>query len=161
MGQGAVGTSLSLISPAEDKSHSKIVEALQVTFSKVYLDGRLMTAAQERTNLASKIFLAGELQQKTHSSNKWFLDAAKEADLEIDDDLLEDESNMSEKDALQLKEVKKAKLRLGQLLSEPMKTQRFGKFLSTNSAFMQAEIKPLLGKPVERKVKKKKRKSSG
>jgi hypothetical protein len=136
MGEGAVGTSLSLISPAEDKSHAKIVEALEVTFSKVFLDGRLMTPAQERTNLASKIFLAGELTNKTQSSNRWFLDAAKEADLDLDDDLLEDESNMSEKDQLQLKEVRKAKVHLAQLLSEPMKIQRFGKFVSTNSKFV-------------------------
>eukprot|EP00980_Cylindrotheca_fusiformis_P003673 scaffold818_cov136-Cylindrotheca_fusiformis.AAC.39 len=146
VGEGAVGTSLSLVSPAEDRSHSKIVDALQVKFNKVILDGRLMTVAQERTNLASKIFLAGELQQKTHSRNKWFIDAAKEADLEIDDDLLEDESNMSEKDLLQLKGIQKAKRKLELLLSEPMRTQRFGKFLSTNSAAMRAEVKPLLGK---------------
>jgi hypothetical protein len=98
-----------LISPAEDNSHAKTAESLQVTFSKVFLDGRLMTSAQERTNLA------------------------KEADLEIDDDLLEGGSNMSQKGQLRLKEVRKAKVHLDQLLSEPMKTQRFSKFLSTNS----------------------------
>jgi uncharacterized protein YdeI (BOF family) len=157
MGEGAVGTSLSLISPAEDKSHAKIVEALQVTFSKVLLDGRLMTFAQERTNLASKIFLAGEVMQRTQSKNRWFLDAAKEADLEIDDDLLEDESNMSEKDQLQMKEVRKSKIQLDQLLSEPMKIQKFGKFLTTNSAVLQAEIKPLPKKPLQ--ATKKKRRS--
>ena len=112
---GAVGTSLSLISPAEDKSHSKIVEALKVKFNKVLMDGRLMSSAQERTSLATKIVIAGEIDQKTNSQNKWFLDAAKEADLELDDDLLEDESNRSEKDQLQLKEAKKAKLRLEKL----------------------------------------------
>ena len=158
MGAGAVGTSLSLISPAEDKSHTKIVEALQAKFSKVLLDGRLMTSAQERTNLASKIVAAGEINQKTNSHNKWFLDAAKEADLELDDGLLEDETNMSEKDQLQLKEAKKAKLRLEKLLAEPMKTQRFGKFLSTNSAVMQAEIKPLKQKATTSTKKKKKKK---
>jgi hypothetical protein len=31
MGEGAVGTSLFVISPAEDKSHAKIAEALQAT----------------------------------------------------------------------------------------------------------------------------------
>jgi hypothetical protein len=122
-----------LISPAEDNSHAKTAESLQVTFSKVFLDGRLMTSAQERSNLAFKMFLAGDLMQKTQSRNIGFLDAAKEADLEIDDDLLEGGSNMSQKGQLRLKEVRKAKVHLDQLLSEPMKTQRFSKFLSTNS----------------------------
>lgn len=159
MGMGAVGTSLSLISPAEDKSHSKIVEALKVKFNKVLMDGRLMSSAQERTSLATKIVIAEEIDQKTNSQNKWFLDAAKEADLELDDDLLEDESNRSEKDQLQLKEAKKAKLRLEKLLAEPMKTQRFGKFLSTNSALVQADIKPLQKKATKNTNTKKKRKN--
>jgi hypothetical protein len=122
-----------LISPAEDNSRAKTAESLQVTFSKVFLDGRLMTSAQERSNLAFKMFLAGDLMQKTQSRNIGFLDAAKEADLEIDDDLLEGGSNMSQKGQLRLKEVRKAKVHLDQVLSEPMKTQRFSKFLSTNS----------------------------
>mmetsp|Transcript_14900 Transcript_14900/g.36234 ORF Transcript_14900/g.36234 Transcript_14900/m.36234 type:complete len:187 (-) Transcript_14900:111-671(-) len=140
-------------------SHSKIIEALKVSFSKVMLlDGRLMTDAQERTNLASKIFMAVELEQKMNSRNKWFLDAAKEADLEIDDGLVEDESNMSRKDQLLIKEAAKAKVMLQSLLSEPMKTQRFGKFLSTNSAVMQAEIKPLVNKDTKKSTRKKKKK---
>lgn len=162
MGEGAVGTSVSLISPAEDKSHSKIVESIKVNFSKVVLDGRLMTAAQERTSLASKIFVAGEIDQRTQSKNRWFLEAAKEADLELDDNLVEDESNRSEKDQLLLKDAQRAKARLEVLLSEPMRAQRFGKFLSTNSAAMQAEIKPLKAKSsASKSTKKKKRKNSG
>jgi hypothetical protein len=147
------------VSPAEDKSHSKIVEALNVSFSKVILDGRLMTGAQERTNLASKIVMAAELEQKMNSQNNWFLNAAKEADLEIDDDLVEDESNMALKDHLLIKEAARAKVILQSLLSEPMKTQRFGKFLSTNSAVMQTEIAPLVNKDTKTSTQKKKSKS--
>jgi hypothetical protein len=39
MGEDADGTSLSLISPAEDKSNANIVEALQGTLSKVSFMG--------------------------------------------------------------------------------------------------------------------------
>ena len=144
MGEGAVGSSLSLISPAEDKAHAKIVDALSVSFSKVLLDGRLLTAAQERANLASKVFQASEIEQKSQSSNRWFLEKAKEADLLLDDDLVEDDSNRSEKEQNQLREAKRAKQKLEMLLAQPMKTQRFGKFLSTNQAAAQAEIKPLV-----------------
>ncbi|CAJ1933581.1 unnamed protein product [Cylindrotheca closterium] len=161
IGEGATGTSLSLVSPAEDKSHSKIVEALQVSFSKVMLDGRLMTGAQERTNLASKIVKASELEQNMNSNNNWFVNAAKEADIEIDDDLVEDESNMALKDQLLIKEAKRAKVLLQPLLSEPMKTQRFGKFLSTNSAVMQTQIAPLAIKDTKASTQKKKSKIKG
>ena len=149
-----------MVSPAEDKSHAKIVEALNVSFLKVMLDGRLMTDSQERTNLASKIFMASELEQKMNSRNKWFMDAAKEADLEIDDNLVEDESNMSRKEQLLIKEAARAKVMLQSLLSEPMKTQRFGKFLSTNSALMQAEIKPLVNKETTTTKKRKQKKNT-
>jgi hypothetical protein len=94
-----------------------------------------MTFAQERTNLAVKIFLAGEVMQKMLSRNRWFLDTSKEADLKIHNDLSENNLNRSEK-----AEVRKAKVSLHQLLSKPMKIQRFGKFLSTNSAIPLSEI---------------------
>jgi hypothetical protein len=110
---------------------------LGVAFHKVLLDGRLLTSAQERTNLASKIIAAEEMQQKTNSSNRWFLEKAKEAELDLDDDLMEDESNRSEKEQQQLLGAKKARVRLAQLLKEPMKKQKFGKFLSTNSEAAQ------------------------
>ena len=132
-----MGSSLSLISPAEDKAHSKIVQSLGVTFHKILLDGRLLSSSQERTNLASKIIAADEMQQKTNSSNNWFLEKAKEAELELDDDLMEDESNRPEKEQQQLLEAKKARVRLAQLLNEPMTKQKFGKFLSTNSEAVQ------------------------
>ena len=132
-----MGSSLSLISPAEDKAHSKIVQSLGVTFYKILLDGRLLTSSQERTNLASKIIAAEEMQQKANSSNKWFLEKAKEAELELDDDLMEDEINRPEKEQQQLLEAKRARVRLTQLLNEPMKKQKFGKFLSTNSEATQ------------------------
>jgi ATP-dependent RNA helicase DDX24/MAK5 len=143
MGEGAKGSSLSLVAPAEDKAHSKIAEAANVAFTKVMLDGRLLTAAQERTNLASKIIEATEMENKANSTNKWFTEKAKEADLDLDDDVIERESQWSEKEQHQLREAQKAKVRLAQLLAEPMKTQRYGKFLSTNSAAIQAEIEPL------------------
>lgn len=144
MGEGATGSSISLIAPAEDRAHGKIVESLNVAFTKTLLDGRLLAAAQERTNLASKILCASELENKTNSSNRWFLDRAREAELDLDDDLMEDDSNRPEKELQQLREAQKAKVRLAQLLAEPMKTQRYGKFLSTNSAAMQSEVKPLV-----------------
>ena len=81
------------------------------------------------------------MEQKANSSNRWFLEKAKEVDLVLDDDLMEDESNRSEKEQLQILEAKKARVRLARLLKEPMTTQKFGKFLSTNSAALHNQLK--------------------
>jgi hypothetical protein len=144
MGAGAVGASLSLIAPAEDKAHSKIIQALDVPFHKVLMDGRLLTSSQERVNLACKVVVAEEKMKRMQSQNAWFLEKAKEADLELDDDILEDDQNLSAVEQGELREAARARERLAHLLAQPMTTQRFGKFMSTNSAAMQEEIKPLL-----------------
>lgn len=146
MGEGAVGSSLSLIAPAEDKAHSKIAASLSVPFNKVLLDGRLLTHSQERVSLASKIFVAGEMEQKTNSHNRWFLEMAKVADLDLDDDMMEDETNRPELEHQQILEAKRARVKLAILLQEPMKTQKFGKFLSTNSAALQNQLKQSMEK---------------
>merc|ERR1712070_111522 len=141
VGEGAVGSSLSLIAPAEDKAHSKIAASLSVPFNKVLLDGRLLTSSQERVSLASKIYVVSEMEQKTNSHNKWFTDMAKEADIDLDESMMEDESNRPEKEQQQLLEAKRARKNLSRLLQEPMTTQKFGKFLSTNSAALQNQLK--------------------
>ena len=160
IGAGAVGSSLSLVAPAEDKAQSKLSEALGVSFSKALLDGRLLTASQERVNLASKIIAAAEIEQKINSHNRWFLEKAKETDLMLDDDILETDDNRTEKEQAQLKEARKAKEKLHELLRQPMKTQRFGKFLSTNTAAMQPDIKPIkpdLGAATKNSTKRKRK----
>ena len=144
MGKGAIGTSLSLIAPSEDKAHGKICERVVRGgggFGKVNMDGRLLTQAQERVNLACKVVEAESQQKQAASQNAWFLEKAQEADLELDDDLLMDDDE--EDQDPKRKEAVKARQRLQHLLAQPMKTQRFGKFLSTNSAALQDEIQSL------------------
>jgi len=145
MGLGAKGVSLSLIAPAEEKSHGKIVRALQgAKFSKILLDGRLLSSAQERVNLASKVVVAAQKEHQIQSQNQWFLEKAKEADLELDEDLLEEDS-ANAADRNDIRQAQAARVRLAQLLTEPMTTQRFGKFLSTHSAARHEEIQPMVG----------------
>jgi len=141
MGEGAIGSSLSLIAPAEDKAHFMIAASLSVPFKKVLLDGRLLTSSQERVSLASKIYIVSEMEQKTNSHNRWFLEMAKKADLDLDDGMMEDENDRPEKEHQQILEAKRARAKLPMLLQEPMVTQKFGKFLSTNSAALQNQLK--------------------
>lgn len=127
-----MGSSLSLVAPAEDKAHKIITEAVHASFSNVMIDGRIMNSSiAPRVNLASKIVAAEELEQKSQARKKWFEEKAEEAGLELDDNILEDESDRSPKEQARVKEAQKAKIELARLLSEPIKAQRFGKFLST------------------------------
>lgn len=105
------------------------------------MDGRLLNAAQERVNLATKIYEASKIEQKAHRQNQWFQEKAEEAGLEMDADLL-DEGLLGgdSRDQNQLRQAKSAAGRLRQLLAEPIQTQRYGKFLSTNSALRQRAV---------------------
>ena len=125
--------SLSLVSPAEDKAQSQIAEATKLAFLNVRLEGRLLGKAQERVNLASKIVAAEDFQQKIQSRNLWFQEHAHEAGIEVDDDLVERTSDLPMREQLQLMEAEKAKIKLAQLLSEPLKTSKYGKFLCANT----------------------------
>ena len=170
VGAGAVGCSLSLVAPSEDRFHSKIVQALQVKFSTVPMDGRLLAAAQERVNLAAKVAEAEDTERKATRDNQWLREQAAEAGIDIDDD---DDNDMLEKgtlgksgdhkrDRARQSEVVLAKQRLRVLLAQPMQTQRFGKFLSTNSAAMQRVIMEptpsVAVKPIRSKKDKKRQK---
>lgn len=143
VGEAAVGVSLSLIAPGEDKSHSSIVQALEVDFDDVAMDSSLLSSAQERVNLASKIVETSEIEQKTHKNNLWFKEKAEEAGIEMDEDMLDEGlAGGDKRDQSRLREAQKAKSRLRQLLAEPMQTQRYGKFLSTNTAARQKTTIP-------------------
>ena len=160
MGDGAVGSSMSLISPAEDKAHKKIVSELGASFEQVHLDGRLLTSAQERANLASKIVAAEEVESKARKKNQWFLEKAEEAGLEVDEDNLDDGlAGGNLKEQQQLREAQRAKAVLRKLLAEPMVTQRYGKFLSSNTAARQQEVAPFIVQETIKRPKKKRKKN--
>jgi ATP-dependent RNA helicase DDX24/MAK5 len=143
VGEGAVGLSLSLIAPSEDKNHARVVQALEGEFSEVTMDSRLLNSAQERVNLASKVVSTNDAEQKTNRENQWFKQKAEETEIEMDDNLLDEGlAGGDERDRSRLREAQKARGRLRQLLAEPMQTQRYGKFLSTNSAARQNAIVP-------------------
>jgi len=78
-----------------------------------------------------------QLKQK----NQWFIDAAKDACMDLDEELLEDSmiNGSDNRDRMRAKEAIQAKSSLRQLLSKPMRKQNFGKFLS--GAGMAASVK--------------------
>lgn len=135
VGDKAIGTSISLVAPAEEKEHMKICEAVRGNGSRsletVHVDGRLLSEAQARVSLATKIVACNDVESQASKKNKWLQDAANEAGLELDEDMLESGLlDGDQRDRQRFIEAKRAKEELRQLLAKPMRKQHFGKFLS-------------------------------
>jgi hypothetical protein len=126
-----------------------------VEFKSVPIDGRLLRLAQERVNLACKVATAEDTDRKKQRDDQWFIDQAKQAGLEVDDDLLhnvrgDDDDLVRNKrttsDAARSKACQKeadiARKRLNELLNRPVQTQRYGKFLSTLMIQQQTNVRP-------------------
>jgi len=133
VGESATGSSLSLVAPADDKSYSRIMLTTGIQAGTFLLDGRLLRAAQERVSLASKVILTRNGENKLKRDEKWMIDQASGAGLELDESVFD----VSETRKRCLHEAAVAEAQLATLLAKPLQTQRYGKFLSTNSAFKQ------------------------
>jgi ATP-dependent RNA helicase DDX24/MAK5 len=138
MGDNAIGCSVSLVSAGEEKFQKVIFNEIgKGKFSTVHLDSRLLSGCQARVNLATKIVSCQEVESRTERNNKWFKDAAIEAGLELDDDLYDAGlAGGDRKDQQRYQEAKRAQILLRDLLSQPLVTRRFGKFLSCNNAVL-------------------------
>jgi hypothetical protein len=150
---------LSLVAPDEDRFHSAMVDKLNVNFENINIDGRLLSSAQERVNLASKIFTVDEKQTKTKRQNQWFEETAAQADITLDENCLDDGIDVDlRRHTSELRECENAKIRLQQLLAQPMQTQKFGKFLSTNSAaFNDVSDQLVVRQPTKNQKKRRRR----
>jgi hypothetical protein len=143
IGVNSVGYSLSLVASSEDKGHARIEQSLSCSFQSVHMDGRLLDRAQERVNCATKIVTVGEEEQRSQRDNQWFRKQADDAGLEIDEELLDDGLASGDmRDQIRLREAALSKIKLRKLLSEPMQTQRYGKFLTTSQKRAQIRIHP-------------------
>lgn len=135
MGENAVGWSVSLVSAVEEKNHQSICKSIKgpmvSNLDPAPMDSRLLSAAQERVNLASKIVACESIESRTNKKNQWFIEASKDAAVDLDEDLLESGlSAGSQRERQQIAEAKQARRQLKVLLAKPMRKQNFGKFLS-------------------------------
>lgn len=158
--------SISLVAPAEEKEHQKICEAVrgvgERSLETVVIDGRLLSEAQARVSLATKIVACADVECLASKKNKWLQDTAHEAGLEVDEDMLESSLLDGDKrDRQQFIESKRAKAELCQLLQVPMRMQHFGKFLSgqglQDSIRTEAIVKPFVVRPSTSKGKSKRK----
>lgn len=113
--------------------------------------------------LANKIFTCNDVESQASKKNKWLQDTAHEAGLEVDDDMLENSLiDGDQRERQRFMESKRAKAELRQLLQTPMRTQRFGKYLSQpglrEAIETEAAVKPFVvkgttaGKPKRKKT---------
>ena len=167
VGEKAVGTSISLVAPAEEREHQKICEAVQGSGSRsleqVHIDGRLLNEAQERVALATKIVSCNDVESQATRKNKWLQDAAKDAGLDVDEDMMEGGLlDGDQRDRQRFLEAKRAKAELRHLLAKPMRKQHFGKFLSgaglRESIKSEGEVKPFVVKASQSKGKSRRKK---
>ena len=154
MGKTAVGSSISLVSAAEEKHHQIICEAIGTSKSllNMPMDGKLLSSAQERVALATKIVNCEQAESQTSRQNQWFANAAEDAGLDLDDDLLEGGLiSGNKRERQQFLEAKRAKDKLRQLLAMPMRKQAFGKFLSgvglQGAIKAEKEVTPFIVQP--------------
>ena len=124
----------------EDKVQANICKTLKLKFQDLLMDGRLLREAQERANLASKVVQSEDAERQIQRRNQWFKETADDAELEMDDLLVEEGDGASSRDRNTIRQAAAARQRLTSLLKQPLQTQRFGKFLSTNSAARQPAI---------------------
>lgn len=105
------------------------------------LDGRFLSEAQQRVNLASKIVSCEMVETRAKKNNKWFEEAAKEAGFEMDDDMIDEGlAGGNNRDQQKLREAKAAQSQLEILLSRPMVTQRFLKFQTHSNVSVSEHI---------------------
>ena len=154
MGKTAVGSSISLVSAAEEKPHQIICEAIGTSKSLLNMpvDGMLLSSAQERVALATKIVSCDQAESQTNRQNQWVANAAEDAGLDLDDDLLEGGlMSGNKRERQQFLEAKRAKDKLRQLLAVPMRKQAFGKFLSgvglQEAIKAEKEVTPFIVQP--------------
>jgi hypothetical protein len=169
VGAKAVGTSTSLVAPAEEREHQKICEAVlgagSRSLDQVQIDGRLLSEAQERVALATKIVSCNDVESQASKKNKWLQDAAEEAGLDVDEDMMDGGLlDGDQRDRQRFLDAKRAKGELRQLLARPMRIQHFGKFLSgaglRESFKSESEVKPYVVKQSATKGKQRRRKGS-
>ena len=133
VGEKAVGNSVSLVSSAEERTHRDCCNAVGCKhFDDAAIDGQLLKAAQERVSLASKIVAHDWAESKINNDNAWYKKASEEAGIDLDESLLDDvmDGKCRKQQKQHTEGGKQALAKLKVLLSQPMRTQSFGKFLS-------------------------------
>ena len=120
----ASGTAVSVVSPEDRPFHDSVYAALGVkSFPNVKIDLQILPLLRERVSIAKKIFTQSFVISQSSKEKNWLQQNAEEADLELDDYLMEEIDNKGEaqqNDAKSKKNLEKLKAKLNHLLNTPL-----------------------------------------
>ncbi|XP_055355441.1 uncharacterized protein LOC129600842 [Paramacrobiotus metropolitanus] len=138
-----VGNSVLLLDPSDVKSYNDILRNLkrEEDFSRIDVDMKILHFAKQRVDLARKIDAVEHGLRKHSSKDEWFIKAAEDAGLELDDSdvrKLDIQTHSSRKG--QSREAKSLKDQLKRMLAQPIKINMPGfslKYPTVNFAYKQ------------------------
>ncbi|XP_054720063.1 ATP-dependent RNA helicase DDX24-like isoform X1 [Uloborus diversus] len=116
------GLSLMLIDPQESTHYRRICKTLNKDKSlpTFPIDNNKLRILKERVNLARKIDKMEHRVKRLTAQNRWFINAAKEMDVDIDDENLLNDLGSEQEHAAKNREINSLKKRLKSMLSQPV-----------------------------------------
>jgi len=124
----ASGTSISLVAPEDNLHHGHICTALGIQgenpkMTLLPIDSATVPLLTERIKLAKKIFTQSFVASQKTKESSWLQQNASQADLELDDYMVEEEGTREEQQSaskMSKKALDKAKAELQRLLDTPI-----------------------------------------
>jgi len=132
-GVEGVGTSISLVSSRDQERHSALVNG-HFSVADLNPNSLLLKQCMTRVALAAKIVAHDAASNSRMKEESWYVKAANEAHLVLDHDPGVHTTHTANNHNHKAIQIQKAKQQLKQLLKEPIRAQRHGKFLSTAAA---------------------------
>jgi ATP-dependent RNA helicase DDX24/MAK5 len=137
------GLSFSMVAPRDEKFHDEVCRALFASSTSQRpedpkeasggsgagilpfpVDLQELNATRERVHLAGKIVGHEQETGRQQATQSWFLKRAREADLDLDEELLNEKEHGTEKERQRSRQMEMDRKRLNELLSQPMGQQR-------------------------------------
>jgi superfamily II DNA/RNA helicase len=129
------GLSFALVAPRDERMHADVGRLLEgggggggggggMMMSQFPVDLQELNAVRERVGLAGRIVGFEQEVGRKQASQSWFLKSARDADLELDEELLEEANAGTEKDRQRALQVARDRERLAELLRQPVVQER-------------------------------------
>ncbi|GIX94359.1 ATP-dependent RNA helicase DDX24 [Caerostris extrusa] len=154
------GLSLLLIDPQDGVLYKKISKTLnkEHALPSFPVDHKVFKLVKERVTMARSIDKLEHRQNRLTAQNRWFQNAAKDMDVDIEDDLLNDVGDEQER-AAKSREINAMKKQLKAMLSKPIISKIFtGSFPTKSGKLLSPSIyNPQKAVTVVQKNRKKKK----
>ena len=124
------GVSISMVAPDDSPFHMSICKTIGIEAMDIYsVDSGVVQTLRKRTVLAKKIFTQSFVNSQKLKDSSWVTQNATEADLELDDYMIDEEGTKNAQDVqskLSKKELERARFELKQMLDTPVEIANAG-----------------------------------